>query len=758
MLQTLDEETSKRLYVKGFHDTFKHRLESCKLFLCDEFSYDNHGYLLGDLRDDQNCVLFASAKNETLDSSYQHIHLGASLRSSCKIVQFADRLLKSGRLQNLELECKPAHNFEGVTPDIRILSRSADDSEADKLQIFIEEAVSTIVEYAEQSRGLDRIPVIPFIDMESNQRVLEELEARGLECCSSNFSHNVRETDDGSERDSSTTLTNSSVPTICFFEEADIEGAEFRIVVLLMRHKNPGDIRVGLGRKFFTAVTRASTKLVIVISEGASNESRSCNNIANNIVNRDSLSKILKEKITARTPTLLVGPLTLFEGFRFIPEICWPTGIPKINGIKCFSGPNEEIILQIDDVFKIEDLEALQTFGIRLLVLLNDNSDSKLRCKFFESTYQCIRAFTKDCKNAFKVCNLMINYADLREELQSLETFLYKQKTNDFLNLSIQRRPFEAPLPKEDLFSWQNWKLKGHEHYRLGHKLLAADKLMVSIVVLETKYRKYLSQCQVEWAVQARKELAKLCTNVSMMYLKHLRSQSKCTLHQEVTATFNECIVSAFYHAIKATRLNRCWQKSYERIRDAIAMTKKLSASTEQNRTTTNERAVLQELVKKDLSRKGAHEMKFDPSFLTDGRNDIVEAAREKRSYELTIKIDENCRGETIDEIVAKRRLLSRMYVAVGRTSLDLIKSNTNPARDINFKLAHQETINLFSLCCRFAIEALNWNPFEMSAKTLIAQSLTRIENSVNRLEHIASEMNEANLLPAIVLEDIARS
>ena len=763
-LQTFDEENAK-----VFHDIFKRRLKSCKLLLCDEFRHDNHEYLLGDLRDDQHCVLFASAKDETLDSSYQHIHLGASLRSTSKIAQFADSWLKSSSLQNFEFECKPAHNFDGERPDIRICRRPTDNSDSEILELFIEESVSTIVEYAERSRGLEIVPVVPFIDTESRKRVLEGLEARGLECSSPSYSYNATETNAESKRDP-TTVSRSSLPTICFFEETDIEGAEFGIVVVLMRHKNPQDIRVGLGQKFFTAVTRASTKLVLVIAEGGSNESTSCIGISDNHVNAkaDSLSKIIKENITARTPTVLVGPLSHFEGLRNISDNSSPITMPKIKGIKCFLGPNEEKILQIDDVFKKEDLEALQKYGIRLLVLLNNDSGCEWRFKFFYSTYQCIQAYTKDHKNAFKVCNLLANYADLQDDLQCLETFLYKQKTDDRTsqsNLRVERNPFEAPLPTEYLFNWENWKLKGHEHYHLGHNLLAADRYMQSIMFLEPKYRTHLTERQVELAVGARKDLAKLCTNVSMMYLKHLRSPSDkreelCSVDRslhEVGATFESCIVTAFDHAIKATEWNACWQKSYERIRDTIEIIRQRSAATGQNKTTADELVIMQQLVQKDLNSKGIHKMKFEPSFPLDGREDIAEAAAEKNAYENRIS-DNKDQTDTLEDLVKRRKLLSSSYVAVGKKSLDLIKSRTHPEKLINYMLSHKQARQLFDYSVRFAIEALDWNPFEMSARTLIAQSLSRLETGVSRLEQIAGEFGEHNFLSQITEDEIAYS
>ena len=725
----------------------------------------NHEYLLGDLREDQHCVLFASNKDETLDSSYQHIHLGASLRSTCKIAQFADGWIKGSSLQNFEFECKPAHNFDGERPDIRTISQQGYKSETDIVNLFIEESVSSIVEYAERSKGLELVPVVPFIDSESRQKVLEGLEARGLECRSPSYSYSSTENNGESKQDP-TRVSRSSLPTICFFKEADIEGAEFGIVVVLMHHKKPQDIRADLGLKFFTAVTRASTKLVLVIAEGGNNEFTHCDSSGKaNSANAGSLSELIELKIAAKTPTILVGPLTHFEGLRSISEVNSRIKIPKIEGVNVFLGPNDETIFQIDDVYKKEDLEALQTFGIRLLVFLKDSSGCEWRFKFFFSSYLCTEAFIKDRKNAFKLCNLLVNYADVLDELQCLEKFIWNEKNYgraSHSDIRTERNPFLAPLPTEDLFRWENWEQKGHEHNRLGHNILAADKYMQSILFLEPQYQKHKTELQIDAACEERKELAKLCTHVSMMYLQHLRSpsdgrQEVCSRDRyinEIGSTFESCIVTAFDHAINAAEWNACWKLSYVIIRDTIEMIKKRASATGQEKTPTEESRILQELVRDDIERKGIREIKFRPTFSFDGRRDIEDAEVMKYSYKIQItNLTEQ--NDAIENLTAIRKRLSKHYVSVAETSLGKIKKYTNPTKLLYFMLTFREVRQLFDYSVRFAIEALEWNPSEVSANNSITQSLIRLEDSVTRLERIADNYEEPNFLSEIVKDEI---
>ena len=352
-MKTFDEGSFNR-----FREKFSTQLQNAKILLCDEFRYENHEYLLGGLRNDQHCVLFASAKDYKIGSNYDVVHLDASLRSTCKIAKFADDWIKVKHLSTFEFECRPAHNFEGEDIDVTFVEKRNDETE-NKIE-FVENCVNVISEHAQKSAGLEIIPVVPFVDSEIRKLIIKKLEEQNYTCYTPNFG---KSNDDAAQKafpkQDAAKITSADLPSISFFNEADIEGSEFGTVVVLLHLEDPSYIPKGVGKNFFTAITRASVKVVIVFTAIACIDDFRRNNSEDEIKEKfQKVINIVREKRECQPSVIIVGNIPDAPGFRKqIGERSLQ--IPQIDGISLYVG-DQSCFLHIDDVFKKTDFEKLR--------------------------------------------------------------------------------------------------------------------------------------------------------------------------------------------------------------------------------------------------------------------------------------------------------------------------------------------------------------------------------------------------------------
>ena len=581
-LKTFDEDSFNR-----FRQEFSTQLQTAKILFCDEFRHANHEYLLGGLRNDQHCVLFASAKDYKIGSDYDVIHLGASLRSTCKIVKFADDWIKTKHLStSFEFECRPAHNFEGEDIDVTYVEEKRNDETENKIE-FVENCVNVISEHAQKSAGLEIIPVVPLVDSGIRTLIIKELEEQNYTCYTPSFrTSNDDATQNAVPRQDAAKITSAALPSISFFSEADIEGSEFGTIVILLRLKDPSHIPTGMGKYFFTAITRASIKVVIVLTDIASIRDFQRSNSEDEITEQfQQAINIVREKRESQPSVIIVGNIPAVPGFhKQIGERSLQ--IPQIDGISLYVG-EQSCFFHIDDVYKESDLTKLSHFGIRLIILFNQCTTCPWQFLFYYSSYRCIQNFREKNVNSFNIFNLMDLDENKIDDVICLVSFCSGQTGKPGLNkLNAVEQPdrYGSPAPKGAVFSWDKWKAKAAEHYRLGQKIFAADKYVESIVLLERQYYSRISQQEVNvhGAIQDRIDLAKLCTNVALMYMKHYEDPSdeqmevfdRFRSQEDLGSTFENCMMIAFRHAMRAIEWNASWKRSFERITEMIVKMK----------------------------------------------------------------------------------------------------------------------------------------------------------------------------------------
>ena len=763
-LKAFDEESFTNL-----HQEFSTQLQNAKILLCDEFRHANHEYLLGGLRNDQHCVLFASAKDYKIGSDFVVIHLGASLRSTCKIAKFADDWIKAKHLSTFEFECRPAHNFEGEDIDVTFVEEKRNDETENKIQ-FVENCVNVISEHAQKSAGLEIIPVVPLIDSEIRKLIIKKLEEKNYTCYTPSFKMS---NDDAAQnavpRQDAAKITSADLPSISFFSEADIEGSEFGTVIILLRLKDPSHIPTGMGKYFFTAITRASIKVVIVLTDTASIRDFNRSNSEDKI--REQFQKainIVREKRESQPSVIIVGNIPAVPGFR--KQIGKRSlQIPQIDGISLYVG-EQSCFLHINDVYKESDLKKLRDCGVRLIILFNQCTTCPWQFLFYYSSSKCLELFKEKNRNSFNFYNLSCLDENLINELLCVVRFCSETcgKIIEGLPEAAISRPlgyYNAPTPKSVVFSWDKWKAKAAEHYHLGQKIFAADKYVESIALLERQYYSRISQQEVNvhGAIQDRIDLAKLCTNVALMYMKHYEDPSdeqmeifdRFRTQEDLGSTFENCMMTAFRHAMRAIEWNASWKRSFERITEMIVKMKEHYTEKESSLQNVSD-TELKEIVKQEKSKevdlsfaKFRKEVSFPLPPFHQAKQDQLDQVI--KLYEAEV------RSKPFDQLLALRKQISEMCKMLAQESSLLIQKRTVDGK-INFVALVQigcEARQLFEYPIQLSMEALYWNPLEKDCYGILYQALDRLEKVVKFLARSATSLGQDAYLKQITQYEV---
>ena len=763
-LKAFDEKS-----FANFHQEFSTQLQNAKILLCDEFRHENHEYLLGGLRNDQHCLLFASAKDYKIGPDYDVIHLGASLRSTCKIAKFADDWIKTKHLSTFEFECRPAHNFEGEDIDVTFVEEKRNDEIKNKIE-FVEKCVKVIAEHAQKSAGLEIIPVVPLVDSGIRTLIINKLEEQNYTCYTPSFKMiNDDAAQNAVPRQDAAKLTSAALPSISFFSEADIEGSEFGTVIILLRLKDPSQIPTGMGKYFFTAITRASIKVVIVLTDTASIKDFKRSNSEDELTEQfQQAINIIREKRELQPSVIIVGNIPDVPGFRKqIGERSLQ--VPQIDGISLYVG-KQSCFLHIRDVYKESDLKKLSHFGIRLLILFNQCTTCPWQFLFYHSSLKCLKLFKEKNRNSFNFYNLSCLDENLINELLCVVRFCSETcgKTKKGLPEAAISRPlgyYNAPTPKSVVFSWDKWKAKAAEHYRLGQKIFAADKYVESIVLLERQYYSRISQQQVNvhGAIQDRIDLAKLCTNVALMYMKHYEDPSdeqmeifdRFRSQEDLGSTFQNCMMTAFRHAMRAIEWNASWKRSFERITEMIVKMKEHYTEKESSLQNVSD-TELEEIVKQEKSKevdlsfaKFRKEVSFPLSPFHQAKQDQLDHVIKLYKTE--------ARSKPFDQLLALRKQISEMCKMLAQESSLLIQKRTVDGK-INFVALVQigcEARQVFEYPVQLSMEALYWNPLEKGCYGILNQALDRLEKVVKFLERSATSLGQDAYLKQITQYEV---
>ena len=180
-------------------------------------------------RQTQHVVMFMSSRNNkelVHPNEFTDVfNLSVSLRSTCEISNFANTWLKTSELFD-EIELKIGHNFSGEKPDICIVPQEHNRN-SDVGTAFVEKCASIIEENLHKSSDSDILPVL--IDIPKDSLDLLEAILTSKNCSTQRGLTAPSDKQLGECRD---------LPTACFFQFDEVEGAEFSTVVVLTSWRN----------------------------------------------------------------------------------------------------------------------------------------------------------------------------------------------------------------------------------------------------------------------------------------------------------------------------------------------------------------------------------------------------------------------------------------------------------------------------------------------------------------------------------------
>ena len=134
----------------------------------------------------------------------------------------------------------------------------------------------------------------------------------------------------------------------------------------------------------------------------------------------------------------------------------------------------------------------------------------------------------------------------------------------------IPRLDFDAlqqTLPKKDT-DWLKWKSKAKELYRINETTTALTLCWESILLLNSEYRNNIQQANKLNSLKSELEMAKLWTNISMIYLEIADGIYDGKINQDVDFWTHK--LQAFETTMQAIRNDFCWSRSYERMRTIV--------------------------------------------------------------------------------------------------------------------------------------------------------------------------------------------
>ena len=573
-------------------------------FLCDEFYMESNQPLLGEIRDNQSCILFTSATDCNLGPTFDTIHLKASLRSTITIAGIAENW-RQFKNNDADFECLPGHNFEGENVTIKVINKlNAYPSGLLEYPNFIAQCASSILQVAEQSKDLSILPVICFMSHPLRKMLFSTLKILFPDHRCVNHSSGLQ---DLFQKTSSREEFGNEEPLIVLFEPQDIDGCEFGAVVILISYMHVKDLAENSGvhpisdtsLSFFRALTRASVKITIIISDLQLAECRELENISPQTFQVCCLEKffessfeyilrIVCERVTNKPDCLFVGKKPVSSSIQERKH--QRSDLPKIEGLTEYVSGNS-CFLHIDDLFEETSLKALQNFGIKFIYIFPENWFQWHQFEYYGYTAQLIADFTWKNGKPFEIGATLITKAQLIAFLSTLLRWLASHSHVGPITFFKNVKTFELESIQIDKsIRWDRWKRKGDALYRLGD--MARSFWAYTLAFRSFPTRKSSIQ---SLPVETKKRAAKMLTNISLLYLKYSSSQfsiqsvaaSKTSISKKAeeilwndllfqkgfrdlpssTADPLKALLVALY---AATEFNICWSKSYERMKTGV--------------------------------------------------------------------------------------------------------------------------------------------------------------------------------------------
>ena len=739
---------------------FAKQLSEASFLLCDEYDFSNNSILLKNLREDQHCLLFTSLNRPKSEQpkNFKTLPLSASLRSTANITDFANLWWNVAHLEHHYFECKKANNLEGENVDIKVFHSNKKHPTIENFG-FTDLCVDVICEYLEKSRGMRTLPIVPLLADESYESVLSKLKDKNCNVCVSNS--NELETYVKTDQ-FATKAVPSDLPCVRFFKPGEIEGSEFGVVIILIGIKHVSEIHARIKHRFFSAITRATSKLVIVLNE---RQLSGCKEYVNkNEKSCPCVQEGAEKQFNRHMVSILSNspkkPSTLFVGrkpespFKKVESSNLSFEIPKIDGLTVYREErNKGAVLYIDDLFKKKDLEILHNFGVRSILLMPSILECRFTYDFYNKSGLCIEEFCKKCQNL----DLFMGMSHTRRDsdLFSVVNFCMDQAGMEISSekLGIKARynydRFEANNP---YFCWEKWVEKGDEIFGLEYTNRAFEIYNTSLTLLEKLYTSEITKTFLNSGKSERIELAKLNFSVAGKYLDLAIVETKKETYFSWPAAGSKYygyyvskLLQHFVHSIR-------WNAAYEEIYNSFPciFTTIINQCQKQILELKNS-APQKKSQKEDISRKFKLGMRsdqiqrmFDWPVLFAMSADSPDYKKMKDEFEKSVEryktlISTGKKNEKEKEKLSHCRDLAILAAKLSRESLKITSGQIleSSGGEVNFwsvKQAVNEIGQFMDNPVRQAFEAWFWDPLVIDGYEALSAAVKKLQVIVNQL------------------------
>ena len=519
---------------------------------------------------DQHLILFSPQRERNVDPRLEQFHLIACLRSTAQLAYFANSYHARQLKDVTVVPALPSKTFHGESLDIRW----ADESTSNKISgetDFLQKSFTAIRELVGEP-GLD-FAVVPLLRKESLQNLLDKFKKEYPCYVDPRLRNN--------EQDETLSSSGNEMSLIQFFHSYTIEGCEFSKILILLENQN--SFFLFDDNHFFTAFTRASLKVLVVVSEcSIPDESWWEDNFSKFV--RSMVDKTITEipPDSNQQSVMFVGPIKrLIESLGCHQSINdKETVLPNIFGGSVYER-HQSKFLQFDDVHLESDFKKLLDFGVQKIVLADDNVTNIWQYYFLTISHWCCINFSRENANCFGIEDFYKNVDEMKFQMDFRMAFMRRISGDNavsfpryWLNLDINS------LPSCGSLSWENCIAKAEAIHRKGFISQAIIVYECGIKILKRQIELNELQNSQRDASQ-RQKVAELSTRVSRIYMKSKSSivkESRCS-YWVPTTQYEECLLKAFRHAAIAIKWNFPDSNEFDLINDIVKEMKEYPGS-----------------------------------------------------------------------------------------------------------------------------------------------------------------------------------
>ena len=481
-----------------------------------------------------------------MDRRLKQFHLIACLRSTAQLAHFANSYHARQLKDVTVVPALPSKTFHGESLDIRWADESTSNEISGETD-FLQKSFAAICELVGEP-GLD-FAVVPLLRKESLQKLVEKAEKE--------YSCYVDPKLRKNEQDEILTSSGNEMPLIQFFHPYTIEGCEFSKVLILLENQN--SFFLFDDNHFFTAFTRASLKVMVVVSEFSIPDESWWEENFSKFVRRmvdETITEIPPD--TEQPSVLFVGPIKKLieslECHRIVNEK--ETALLSILDLSLYERRQIKF-LHTDDVYLESDLKKLLDFGVQKIVIANDNVTSIWQYYLLTISHWCCINFSRE-NNCFEIERFNKNVDEMKFQMNFRMAFMRRISGDDavgfpdnWLNLDVRS------LASSGSLSWENCVAKAEESHKKRFITQATVVYECGIKILKWQIELNEQQNSQRDASQ-RQKVAQLSSRVSRIYMKFKSSivgESRCS-YWVPTIQYEECLLKAFRHAANVIKWN----------------------------------------------------------------------------------------------------------------------------------------------------------------------------------------------------------